>query len=60
MTVRATHLTFGDFDFNPSPATTVRKHYANVVGFNIPDVIEVEDDWIGFATIDARVCLEVG
>lgn len=55
MAVCATYFTFGDLHFNPLPAAAAMQHYANVVGFLIANVIEVEDEWIRFPAVDARV-----
>ena len=57
MTVRATHLTFRDFRFNPSPTETPNNHNANVVMLLSSDVIEIQHAEIALSTIGARMIL---
>src|SRR5262249_42921559 len=57
MTVCAANLTFRDFYLNPSPATPMCQHNADVVRLLVSNVIEFEDQWIGFTAVDAGMHL---
>jgi hypothetical protein len=52
--VGAADLTFGDLSLDSFPAPAAIRVVSNVIDF-VADVIELEDDDVGLAAIDARV-----
>jgi hypothetical protein len=55
MTVCASHLAFGDLEFDALPTHTLTDHVGHVSGLIIGYMVKLKDDGVRFAAVNARV-----